>query len=253
MPPIGITFMPTADAQAEGPRRGQMEGDLQQAFKILSLNLPRVQGARALAPQRLLESPGASGFPGTNPHAAVFEALLKASAGGRQDLFNAIPQPGTGGPAPTPMPSGSSAPTATAAPVARQSYDPAPPAPATTPIARPYDAGPASLPQPTAAPPPPHIMPSQGPGAAPYAGPTHEPTSTTGVKPWGSNEGLGQSDAIDYLNRTNRGLGGQDLTPAQLNEAAQFIGYNNGGSVTGAQLNQLVAEMFRRAGRPGPF
>ncbi len=85
-PPIGISFMPNADNQALGPQQGALNGpggDLSQAFKILSLRLPRVLGAGALAPPGLLRSPGAAGAPGgLNPHAAVFEALLKALVGG---------------------------------------------------------------------------------------------------------------------------------------------------------------------------
>jgi hypothetical protein len=85
--PIGITFLPSDENQALGPKRGQLEGDLGQAFKILSLRLPRVQGARAIAPPNLLASQGSAGVPGQlgggfNPQAAVFEALLKAMAGG---------------------------------------------------------------------------------------------------------------------------------------------------------------------------
>lgn len=80
--PIGITFLPSDENQALGPQRGQMEGDLGQAFKILSLRLPRIQGAHAIAPPDLLNAPGASGQPGgMNPQAAIFDALLKAMQG----------------------------------------------------------------------------------------------------------------------------------------------------------------------------
>lgn len=91
--PIGITFMPSAEAAANGPRQAGIEGqggsDLAQAFKILSLHLPRVLGAAAIAPKRLLTSPGAAGIPGQpaggfNPYAAVFESLLQSLTGGGQ-------------------------------------------------------------------------------------------------------------------------------------------------------------------------
>lgn len=83
--PIGISFLPSEENQALGPKRGQMEGDLGQAFKILSLRLPRIQGAHAIAPPDLLNAPGAAGMGGgVNPQAAIFEALLKAMAGGGQ-------------------------------------------------------------------------------------------------------------------------------------------------------------------------
>lgn len=90
--PIGITFMPSAEAAANGPRQAGVEGqsgsDLTQAFKILSLHLPRVLGAAAIAPKRLLTSPGAAGVPGQpaggfNPYAAVFQSLLQSLTGGQ--------------------------------------------------------------------------------------------------------------------------------------------------------------------------
>lgn len=91
--PIGITFLPNAEAAANGPRQAGVEGqggsDLTQAFKILSLHLPRVLGAAAIAPQRLLTSPGAAGVAasgapdgGFNPYSAVFASLLQQLTGG---------------------------------------------------------------------------------------------------------------------------------------------------------------------------
>lgn len=91
--PVGITFMPTADAAANGPRQAGIEGqggsDLAQAFKILSLHLPRVLGASSIAPKRLLTSQGSAGVAapqGVNPYSAVFQALLQSmGAGGAMD------------------------------------------------------------------------------------------------------------------------------------------------------------------------
>ena len=87
--PIGISFIPTADAAANGPRQASLEGqggsDLAAAFKILSLHLPTVLGAKALAPKRLLTSPGASGVPlpaGMSVSAQVFQSLLQSLGGG---------------------------------------------------------------------------------------------------------------------------------------------------------------------------
>lgn len=87
--PIGISFIPTADAAANGPRQAGIEGqggsDLAQAFKILSLHLPRVLGAAAIAPKRLLNSPGSAGVAsagGFNPYSAVFQSLLQQLTGG---------------------------------------------------------------------------------------------------------------------------------------------------------------------------
>jgi hypothetical protein len=100
--PVGITFMPGQDAQALGPQNMGANGpggDLSQAFKILSLRLPRVLGAGALSSPRLLNSPGASGS-GMNPHAAVFEALLRALVGGGSP--GGFPGGTAAGPEPTP-------------------------------------------------------------------------------------------------------------------------------------------------------
>jgi hypothetical protein len=85
--PIGMTFIPSADNQAMGPRQAGLEGaggsDLAQAFKVLSLHLPQFLGAQALAPKRLLTSPGSTALPsGFNPQAAVIQALLQAMGGG---------------------------------------------------------------------------------------------------------------------------------------------------------------------------
>lgn len=79
--PIGISFLPTAENQAQGPSQGQLEGDLGSAFRILSLRLPRVLGAKAISSPDLLAG-GNALSPGSNfnPHAAVFEALLRALA-----------------------------------------------------------------------------------------------------------------------------------------------------------------------------
>lgn len=83
--PIGVTFLPNEDNAAMGPKRGALEGDLAQAYKILALNLrkPRVYGAHAISSPDLLNSQGANGQPGGfNPHAAVFEAMLRSMGGG---------------------------------------------------------------------------------------------------------------------------------------------------------------------------
>lgn len=84
--PIGVTFMPSQDNQDLGPQQGALNGpggDLSEAFRILGLRLPRVLGPGAISSPRLLNGAGASAFgSGTNPSAAVFEALLKAMTGG---------------------------------------------------------------------------------------------------------------------------------------------------------------------------
>lgn len=100
--PIGISFIPSAQNQAQqGPRQAGLEGDLSQAFKILSLRLPQNIAPTAPVPQALLTGPGSAGVlggppsaspasPGApassmatyDPYAAVFTALLRSMAGG---------------------------------------------------------------------------------------------------------------------------------------------------------------------------
>lgn len=95
--PIGVSFLPSADNQAMGPQQGALEGgggDLAQAWKILSMQLPQNLGPQSIAPKRLLTAPGSAGAPGGfNPHAAVFEALLKAMAGGGGGSYMPTPNP----------------------------------------------------------------------------------------------------------------------------------------------------------------
>lgn len=102
--PVGITFMPSADNAAQGPQQAGLEGpggsDLAQAFKILSLHLPRVLGAQSLAPKRLLNAQGSAALPsGFNPQAAVIQALLQAMSGGVERPIATFPGD-TGGQSP---------------------------------------------------------------------------------------------------------------------------------------------------------
>lgn len=83
--------MPSADAAANGPRQAGIEGqggsDLTQAFKILSLHLPRVLGASAIAPKRLLAGGGGAAAVAGNlsPYSQVFQALLQSLTGSAPD------------------------------------------------------------------------------------------------------------------------------------------------------------------------
>ena len=116
--PIGISFLPSQENQSTGLKQGQMEGDLGEAFKILSLRLPRVVGARAPTPGGNLSGAGTSDLSGLssgaegsgfNPNAALFEALIKAMLqGGSQTLDNGAGQMFDSGTGLTPM-DGSSA------------------------------------------------------------------------------------------------------------------------------------------------
>lgn len=92
---IGVSFLPSQENQDMGMQRGQMEGDLGQALKILSLRMPRVVGAQALTPQSNMGGGLSSAVPraGTvggeqgafNPNAALFESLIKALLSGTND------------------------------------------------------------------------------------------------------------------------------------------------------------------------
>lgn len=67
---FGVSFMPGAQGEngqeMDGTRRPMAaRNPVQEAVKILSLRLPKVYGAQALAPQALLNAPGGMGMPGT--------------------------------------------------------------------------------------------------------------------------------------------------------------------------------------------
>ena len=100
--PIGISFMPTAQAQEAGPSNAAANTDLAQAFKILSLRLPRILGPGAISP--LGNAPGSSApaFSGLNPYAAVFQALLQSLATGGLSGDRRIDTTGLGTAAATP-------------------------------------------------------------------------------------------------------------------------------------------------------
>jgi hypothetical protein len=99
--PIGISFIPTAQNQANGPQAASAQGeigrgpntDLAQAYKILSLRLPTVVGAQAPVKASLLTSPGSSGVlpGGMDPYAALFQALLKSMLSSGPDAGSSLP------------------------------------------------------------------------------------------------------------------------------------------------------------------
>ncbi len=93
MNPIGVSFLPSDENAAQGLQRGKVEGDLGQAFKILSLRLPRVQGAPGITPQSNLQAPGSAGMGGFNPQAAIFDAMIRAMSGGGAPMPGAMSGP----------------------------------------------------------------------------------------------------------------------------------------------------------------
>ena len=103
---FGINFVPGQEDQQRQPggEPGPQVSPLQQAIRTLSLRLPRVGGAQALAPGALLNAPGGAGLAGMG--GMTLEQLLMqlfgggpAAAGGNAGA--AGPQGGIGGP-PTP-------------------------------------------------------------------------------------------------------------------------------------------------------
>ena len=104
---IGVSFMPSAEQSAMGGRQGSLEGVPEQAFKILSLRLPRVLGSRSLSPSSLMTGPGSAGVGGggLNPLSAVFTAILRGM--GVNPGGGGMPgggMPGVGLPTPTTPP-----------------------------------------------------------------------------------------------------------------------------------------------------
>lgn len=71
---FGVNFAPTHDNSDDAARRGRLEG-IPQAIQILSMHIPRFLGAKALAPDQLLQAQGAQGM---DPYApAALQSLLK--------------------------------------------------------------------------------------------------------------------------------------------------------------------------------
>ncbi|HYE87699.1 MAG TPA: hypothetical protein VEA16_15155, partial [Vicinamibacterales bacterium] len=72
----GLSFQPGSD---NGQQQSGYRAPVQQAIKLLSLRLPSVVGARAIAPQALLEGGGsqAIGGPGGLSGNALIEWLRK--------------------------------------------------------------------------------------------------------------------------------------------------------------------------------
>lgn len=96
---LGLTFAPTNQNQQQAGQGPQPGGTVQDAIRILSLNLPRVTGAAGLAPQGLLAAPGAAGVLGgmgtpqgpggaSNP---LLEALRRLLMGGGAPLPSVTP------------------------------------------------------------------------------------------------------------------------------------------------------------------
>lgn len=101
----GVSFAPTRENAAMGPRQGQLTG-VPQAVQVLSLALPRVVGARPVAPPDLLTAKGGEGI---DPIAsAILQTMLRTMRGQPQPGQPGSLPGGTAGPnipdVPTPRP-----------------------------------------------------------------------------------------------------------------------------------------------------
>jgi len=223
--------MPSAEQADDGPRQGALTGDLNQAYKVLSLRLPRVVGAHSIAPAALLHSPGASGVPASplapagqaaNPHAAVFQALLQSLIAGRGRASAPTPPPAVLPVGPRPP----AAPPVTAVPTAGRST-PALAAPAPTGGIRDFTdprtqhqapapaAMAAPMPEPVAPPPPPApaLPPRITPGIlAPEPAPPPAPESPIG--------GLDPAVLLEFLRRG--GVTGEGSAPSSFGTWEDF-------------------------------
>lgn len=86
--PIGMTFAPTNHTTDE--RRGPTTPPIQEAIRLLSLQLPRVTGASAPTPTALLAGSGGGRFGGSTSN-PIIEQLLRAIFGGRSPMAGPLP------------------------------------------------------------------------------------------------------------------------------------------------------------------
>ena len=158
----GLSFMPGGD-NAGGNANRQDEARVtpaQEAIKLLSLRLPSVVGARALAPNTLMQSPGGAGLagPGGMSVDAMIEWLRKQmqqSQASTPPQAATLFQPPSAGGAPSP-----SQPRQDGTPVSRQQSQRGQPQPMSAfpppPVVRPGDE-----------PKPPPLVPEAGPSSPP--------------------------------------------------------------------------------------
>jgi hypothetical protein len=72
---LGVSFAPTTDNAAMGPKNGSLAG-VPQAIQVISMQLPRLLGARPVAPGSLLGSQGGGGNPVVQ--SALLQTILKS-------------------------------------------------------------------------------------------------------------------------------------------------------------------------------
>lgn len=186
----GVSFQPGAQQNGNGTGerdRSARATPVQQAIQLLSLRLPSVVGARALAPQGLLQGQGSAGLATSGMSLEAFlRRLMQQSGAGipaqaqgvfdvpsaQQDreggISRSLPQPG-----PQPQSGGSAPPLLT----------PGPPrfTPGQTTAGGPSPSPEWSAPKPT---PEPLPMPTHGFGEGPYGGSEDRSQSETWLSPW---------------------------------------------------------------------
>ena len=222
MPNFGLSFLPEDNGMDRNRPQGQPSGapPLQQAIKLLSLRLPRVAGANALAPGPLLNAPGGGGL-GAPPLQALLQRLFGPQSGPMKIPFGQMP--GAGGFIPGAdgmMSGGASAPMLPASPPitpGKGTFPPmGPPAPRITPGMRPGEgggyAGPpprfAPEPAPPSAPPQPPQLPQNPFADIPQmGGGGFTPMPTASGPPMGSAP-IGQADPQEALQRLLAAMGG---------------------------------------------
>lgn len=88
--PLGMSFAPQDPGTTD--RRGQAPAPIQEAIRVLSLQLPRVSGATSPTPAELLAHAGGRGMtfggPTGNP---IIEQLLRALFAGQQNAGPGLP------------------------------------------------------------------------------------------------------------------------------------------------------------------
>lgn len=103
---LGVSFLPSADNGPRGGEGGPGGGRLEDVLRILSFRLPKVLGARAIAPADLLNSPGGDASP-TGGGRQGGDPLADLIA---RSVLQNIPQAGIGGGGGAANPAGSFAP-----------------------------------------------------------------------------------------------------------------------------------------------
>lgn len=92
---LGVSFAPTPDNAAMGSRNGQLSG-VPRAVQVLSLALPRVVGAKPIAPTDLLTGAGGGGM---DPLASAILQTIMRTLGNIPGQPGSLPG-GTAGPNP---------------------------------------------------------------------------------------------------------------------------------------------------------